>query len=208
MSDKQPGRRQPFSGVAAPGRSGSRRGPAEVFAEPLDGRAVVMLIGRASDEAVSASLRQTLACELPTRPVVSAGDAVSVLWAGPGRWVIVSDAEQSGEALLERLAGVAEQKASLLDQSDGLALLRLSGPNVRDALAKGLPIDLHPRAFSTGDTAITAIAHVTAQIWQTSDAPVFELAVARSFAASFWNWLEHAAAEYGLETVAPRGVAG
>jgi methylglutamate dehydrogenase subunit D len=31
-------------------------------------------------------------------------------------------------------------------------VLRITSPRVRDALAKGVAIDLHPRAFRPGDT--------------------------------------------------------
>jgi sarcosine oxidase subunit gamma len=72
---------------------------------------------------------------------------------------------------------------------------------VRDALAKGFPIDLHPRAFRTGFTAVTSAAHIGAQLWQIDDAPTYEIAVARGFALSFWHWLEASAAEYGIELV-------
>ena len=78
-------------------------------------------------------------------------------------------------------------------------LLRISGPRVRDALAKGVAIDLHPRAFCTGNTAMTGVAHIAVQLWQSDDSPAYTFSVARSLAGSFWAWLESSAAEYGLE---------
>ena len=64
-----------------------------------------------------------------------------------------------------------------------------------------MPIDLHPRAFKPGDTAVTCVAHIGVQLWQIDDAPTYEFAVARSLAQSFWHWLEASAAEYGLDLV-------
>jgi sarcosine oxidase subunit gamma len=72
---------------------------------------------------------------------------------------------------------------------------------VREALAKGVAIDLHPRAFKTADAAATLVSHVAVQLWQVDDAPTYELAVARGFALSFWHWLATSAAEFGLELV-------
>ena len=40
--------------------------------------------------------------------------------------------------------------AAIVDQSHGRTILRVTGPKVRDALAKGVPVDLHPRAFTDG----------------------------------------------------------
>ena len=80
-------------------------------------------------------------------------------------------------------------------------LLRVTGPHVRDALAKGVAVDLHPGAFKTDDAAVTLVSHIAVQLWQIDDRPTYEFAVARSLAQSFWHWLEASAAQYGLEFV-------
>ena len=98
-----------------------------------------------------------------------------------------------------RLAPVFAGLASVAEQSDGRTVLRIAGPKARDVLAKGLPIDLHPRVFRPGDTALTVAALIGVQIWQTNEAPTYELAVFRGFARSFWNFLTESAAEYGCE---------
>ena len=67
--------------------------------------------------------------------------------------------------------------------------IRVSGPKARDALAKGVPIDLHPRAFRSGDAAVTTVAHIGVHLWQLDDTPTYEIAVFRSFARDFWRWL-------------------
>ena len=87
--------------------------------------------------------------------------------------------------------------ASITEQSDGRTIIRIAGPRARDALAKGLAVDLHPRAFKPGDTALTQAAHIGLQIWQLDEAPTYEIAVFRGFARSFWQFLLDAAAEYG-----------
>jgi sarcosine oxidase subunit gamma len=99
------------------------------------------------------------------------------------------------EAYLASLAGWG----SLVEQSHARTLLRVRGPRVREALAKGVAVDLHPRAFKPGDAATTLVAHLPVTLWQIDDQPTYEFAVARSLAQSFWQWLSTAAAEYGLE---------
>jgi sarcosine oxidase subunit gamma len=84
------------------------------------------------------------------------------------------------------------------DQSDGYAVLRLGGRDVRSMLAKGIAVDLHPRVFRTGDAAVTQIAHMGVMLWQLDDRPTYEIAVFRSLAGSFWHWMAASAEEFGL----------
>jgi methylglutamate dehydrogenase subunit D len=98
--------------------------------------------------------------------------------------------------------------ATIVDQSHARTLLRISGPRVRDALAKGVAIDLHPSEFRTGDTAATSVAHIGVQFWQHDAAPTYVFCVARGYAGSFWDWLAVSAAEYGLEVAPTARTAG
>jgi heterotetrameric sarcosine oxidase gamma subunit len=107
--------------------------------------------------------------------------------------------------VLEREIG---STATVTDQSDGYAVLRLAGPRLRDTLAKIISIDLHSRAFKSGDVASTVASHMGVTLWRLDDepdgSPVFEVAVFRSLAGSFWAALSQSAAEFGL-AVAPPG---
>jgi methylglutamate dehydrogenase subunit D len=110
----------------------------------------------------------------------------------------------SGEALARELGKRLRGLASISDQSGGRTVLRVSGPYARAVLAKGLPIDLHPRAFETGSAATSTISLMGVQIWQVDDAPAYDLAIFRSVSASFWHWLTASAGEFGY-TVAKGG---
>jgi sarcosine oxidase subunit gamma len=116
-----------------------------------------------------------------------------VIWSGPGQWLVAAPGHDAVAALTMKLGDVA----AVTDQTDARVILRLSGPRVRDVLAKGCPIDLHPRAFKAGDVALTSISHIGVQIWQVDDAPTFDIAVPRSMIESFWSWLDASAAEFG-----------
>jgi sarcosine oxidase subunit gamma len=78
----------------------------------------------------------------------------------------------------------------------------VSGPRARDVLAKGLPIDLDPRAFPLGSAATSAISHMGVQLWQLDDTRSYDIAIFRSLTESFWRWLTASAAEFGYETAA------
>ena len=69
---------------------------------------------------------------------------------------------------------------------------------MRDLLAKGCPVDLHPSVFDVGQCAQSHLAKAPILLRQVDREPTFEIIVRRSFADYFWTWLEDAAAEYGL----------
>jgi methylglutamate dehydrogenase subunit D len=144
-----------------------------------------------------AAVRSSFGVDLPATPRRVVGQKMAFVWLGPDQWLAAQHpAPRDGmEAGLAPLVGLA----SLVDQSHGRTLLALTGPRVRDALAKGVPIDLHPRAFRPGDAASTLIAHIPVHLWQVDDRPSYEFAIARSLAQSFWQWLTAAAAEWGLK---------
>jgi sarcosine oxidase subunit gamma len=188
--------RSPWAGLLPAGRSGPEEAAAGVSVAPRDNLGLATVTahrGRAGD--LKARLAALYGLEAPERPVVARGRALDLVWAGPGQWLAVS----ADRAVADRLAGGLKGLAAVCDQSDGRAVLRVGGPKARETLAKGCPLDLHPRAFRPGDTALTAIAHVGVQLWQVDDAPTYDLAVARSMAGSFWRWLSASAAEFGLD---------
>ena len=135
------------------------------------------------------------AVDLPDLPRRVEGRDIAFIWTGPDQWL--AQGLQGTEPLL---ADVFSPLASVVDQNHARVLLRVSGSRARDALAKGLTIDLHPSVFATGFAAATSVAHIGVVLWQIDDCPTYEFAVPRSYALSFWHWLEASATEYGLET--------
>nr|WP_256515431.1 sarcosine oxidase subunit gamma family protein [Alsobacter ponti] len=191
--------------MARHGRHGRAEGPAGVVVEELRGLALATVIarkGRAAD--LAAACRASFGVEPASTPRRTAKDGLAVVWSGPGQWLAVAEKGHpltagGADGLADALRGALAGLASVTDQSDARGALRLSGPRVRDALAKGLALDLHPRAFRPGDAASTWCALIDVQLWQVDAAPTYDLLVARGFAGSFWHWLEASAAEFGLE---------
>lgn len=187
-------KRSAWHGVAKAGRHGRAEGAAGVRLAPRGTHAIATIIARAGQEA---AVNAAIGIAAPNTPRVVHKDGASLVWAGPGQWLFVGTSRGAIDDLSKRLQGIA----AVSDQSDARAMLRVSGPRARDALAKGCMIDLHPRAFAPGSTALTSIAHIGAQLWQVDDAPSYDIIVFRSMAGSFWHWLTDAAAEFGCEIV-------
>ena len=133
----------------------------------------------------------------------AAAGAIAFLGAGPNRWLAIS--ESGTAAFADDLEAALDGVASVIAQTDGLAVLRIAGPRARDAFAKGLSIDLDPGAFAVDDVASSILAHIAVTIWRTDDASSYEVVVPRSFASDFWHWLAESAAEFGLAGRRGRG---
>ena len=138
---------------------------------------------------------------LPGRPKRVIAGNVAFIGTGPSQWLAIEQASRDPQAFAAKLKRDLAGLASISDQSDARAVIRISGPAARQALAKGLPIDLHPRVFGPGDAALTQIALIGAHIWQIDDTPAYEIAVFRSLAGSLADWLIASTAEFGIATM-------
>lgn len=130
------------------------------------------------------------------------GDAaIGFVGTAPHAWLAIATGQR--HSLSRRLREVVDAAASVTEQSDALAVLRLRGAALREVLAKGVALDLHPAAFAVGHAAVTGIAHCRVHLWRLADdhggGPVFEMAVGRSHAGSLMDWLADSSAALGLE---------
>jgi methylglutamate dehydrogenase subunit D len=193
--------------MLAPGRTGKTGGPPGLVVRECSGeRSASLFARRGAAQRLSEAALATFGVLLPTTPRAVAGRGVTFVWAGPAQWLV--EAAAGGPEFEEFLGAAFGGLASVCEQSDSRIVLEVAGPRVRDVLAKGLPIDLHPERFGAGDVALTAVAHVGVQLRQITDAPSYRLTVVRSYFGSFWHWLASSAAEFGCEVVAPGAGAG
>jgi heterotetrameric sarcosine oxidase gamma subunit len=187
--------RAPFAGFAG---AGNGRG---VIATDRDGLGLATVaVRRNCTAALARRVRERFGIALPTGPRRAMADRIAFAGTGEGVWL--ASQEAGGNDFAVALAREIGPLAAVADQSDGYAVLRLTGIELRPALAKIVPVDLHPRAFKQGDVASTVASHMGVTLWRLEDdargASVIELAVFRSFAGSFWHALSQAAAEFGL----------
>jgi methylglutamate dehydrogenase subunit D len=170
-----------------------------------DGLGIATVLGHKGEEALASRLRDRFDLDLPRGPRRVGAGGLAFAGIGPGTWL--ATAENSGNAFAATLRHALGDLASISDQSDGYAVLRLTGPKVRATLAKGVSVDLHDRSFRPGDVASSVVSHIGATLWRIEDSadgsPAFEFAVFRSLAGSFWDWLSESAAEYGLVVMQP-----
>jgi sarcosine oxidase subunit gamma len=192
-------RRSPLHRILRPGRHGADRagGPGVTLAlrHPVSIVTIIARKDKATDLSGAIETHFGLAC--PPAGHSTSNDGLSLHWCGFEQWYAVSDGFADGalyEGLREHLSGLA----SMSDQSHGRVILHIDGPRARGVLAKGTGLDLHPRAFGPGRSAVTQMAHVGVHIAQVGP-DAFELSLFRGFAISFWEWLTEMSGEYGYE---------
>ncbi|MGP9812403.1 sarcosine oxidase subunit gamma [Rhodopseudomonas sp. NSM] len=186
----------------SPWRALAPRGSGDgVVATPVERRGIATVMARKGQFAeLSACVHRAYGVALCDRPKRVSAASVTFLGIGPGKWLAVSQRPDPGfvAVLAARLDGLA----SVVEQSDGLALLQLSGPALPALLEKGFQIDC--AAFAADDCAVTSVHHIGATIWATGDGG-FAIAVARSLVGGFLHWLDTSAAAGGLAVVPDRG---
>jgi methylglutamate dehydrogenase subunit D len=197
--------RSALAGLADIGRQEPPGGAVGVFASERANVTLASVVARRnSTGALARRMREVFGFEPPLEPRHIGGDDVAFAWTGPAQWLAIG-AGGKGDALVGRLRAELSGLASISDQTDGRVVIRLRGPEVRNLLARGLPIDLHPRAFAPGHAAVTMLGQVGLYIWQVDALPTYDLAVPTTYAAYVWRWIVAAAAPFGLSVVSDGG---
>lgn len=190
-------RKGAWDGIAKAGRSGVERAEPGIVITPRHDFSLAYVIAGEESRPLTERCLSRYGIAPPDTPRAVPGEKLDLIWAGPSQWLAVSVRPGMPVELAAELRGIA----AVSDQTDARAVLRLRGRRVCDALAKGCPVDLHPRAFRRGDTFITAIGGIGVQVWWADVDDALHLAVPRSMAGSFWSWLLPSAQEYGVEVM-------
>jgi sarcosine oxidase subunit gamma len=192
MADLAP--RSALAGLATPGRFG-RAGTGLLVVDRTDIVFATVIAKRGKRVALVTAVDTAYGIMLPDSPKRASRDGVAFAGTGPDQWLASAE---NVEGFAAKLRGRVGLFAAVTDQSDSRLVLHLSGPRVRDVLAKGVPVDLHPSVFRPGDVASTLVAYVGVQIDRLDEA-TYQLAAPRSMAGTVWSWLTASAAEFGYD---------
>ncbi|OJF97840.1 sarcosine oxidase subunit gamma [Pararhizobium antarcticum] len=130
--------------------------------------------------------------------LLASDEDLSARFSAPGEWLVISGL-QTPELLHQALAALLGDMAHCIDQSHGRVLLRLTGLNARAILAKGAGLDLHPSAFSVGQSANVLCGHISVNLARVGD-DAFEIVVMRSFADTLLHDLRDMGRAFDLTT--------
>ena len=200
----------PLQSRLVPGRFGASLAQPGIRLTDIRAFSLVQIMARRGQwDATTRAAKTCFGIEAPDRPKAVVGRKALLLWSGPDQFLAL--ASQAGEAgSFETLRQAFAGAASLSDQSDARAFIRITGSRVRDVLAKLSSLDLSDTAFSIGWAAATLIDHTSVNLWRTDDTPaelpVFGILVLTSFAESLWQTFLDAAAEYGVDIGRTEGI--
>ena len=153
---------------------------------------------RASKSA-STQVKSVISCAFPTaaNTFSSAGER-HVVWLGPNEFLIICEADKDAELAGALESALQTQHCAVTNITDALAAFHLKGTAVRQVLAKGCAIDLHPSSFTSGDAAQTLLSHAAVTMLAVADNELIVIC-RTSFAPYLHDWLLDAALEYGVK---------
>ncbi|MDJ0607420.1 MAG: sarcosine oxidase subunit gamma family protein [Kiloniellales bacterium] len=193
-------RQSPLAHLGLEGQAQADMGEAGVALAERPFPAIVDLRGESG--ALAGPLKAAFEIDLPREAGGTAHkNGLSVLWLGPDQWWLVDESGRlAAVQVSDALSGPAHAATNV---GESRTRIRVSGPRARDLLAKGCPLDLHPRVFPEGSCAQSLVAKAGVLIHCLEDGAGYDLYVIRSFAEYLWRWLADAAREYGF-AVLPR----
>jgi sarcosine oxidase, subunit gamma len=196
-------RRSPLTHRALLTKAVDQLGDAEVGLGERAHRMQLNVRGDSGDAAFVTAVKGAAGVDIATAAnrFTQAGDR-ACLWLGPNECLIVGPSGGERELTAGLRTVFVGLDAAVTDVSESRTTILLQGPRARDLLQKGMPIDLHPREFQTGQCAQTHIAGANVIIRQLDDRPTYEVFVLNSFAEHLWLWLESAAREYQMVVLA------
>ena len=150
--------RSALADLYLPGETSLQRGHHErvLLAECPD---VALAILRLPAQAGTAhqAIAEAVGVPLPKVPnTVGSRDGLTILWLSPDEWLLRADPAAGADWAARCEAALADQNwFAVTDQSSAYSVLQLAGPQARDVLNAGCPLDLHPRALAPGQCAQT-----------------------------------------------------
>ncbi|MFP4894369.1 sarcosine oxidase subunit gamma [Paraburkholderia sp. EG304] len=150
---------------------------------------LVNVRGDTRDAAFVRAVEQVIGCKPPEKAnTVARGNGYDMVWLGPDEWLVRSetahDATRTAPLLALLGAAFAGVFASAVDVGSGYTVLEIKGTRTRDVLARGCPLDLHPKLFGVGQCAQSHYFKASITLLPTG-ADSFDIVVRRSFADYF-----------------------
>ena len=189
-----------------PGRSVLHGQAATITANPNGGKPSLVFYEMAhlgklnlrTDKSAGKMVKTITGCAFPpaANKFTSAGERHAV-WLGPDEFLVLCEAGKDEDLTRAIQTALGSRHSAVTNISDALAAFHLKGAAVRQVLAKGCSLDLHPDSFLSGDAAQTLLSHAAVTIMALAE-DEFIVICRTSFASYLHDWLCDAALEYGV----------
>ncbi len=164
---------------------------------PFQGQFVIRSLDTLKD--LNAALEPVTGIKMTNKPnTTETGKKGKIFWLREGQWLFVTPAKTSAAIGEKLIAAVADLDSSVVDNSSGYTMLRISGEKARDTIKKGCPLDIYPKVFGPGSMALTRIMHADVLLHHPED-KLYDLYIRKSFAEYLLRFVHDAALEFGVE---------
>ena len=192
--DPAEARRSALAGLDLGSRAGGAGG---VLLGEGPARESFVLRGPAGDAAFAQAVEPALGRGLPLEPgaSVDVGDGALLIRLGPDEWRLIAPLSDDGRLAARLASALGGGPGALVNVSSAATVVAVAGERATDLLATGTGIDLEPAAFPPGRAVRTRIGNAQALVHRKAE-DAFDLYVPRSYARSFWEWLEERGREF------------
>ena len=193
--------RSALEGHMAPGIYGAAGAGPGVALQEQNPAGIAQIIAPPKASALKAILPVAGIKALPKNRRAVDGKHATVMWSGPGQWLVVFHPGQQEAEVLALAGSIEDSNVTVTNLSHARTVIRISGPQAVEVLLKGCPLDLE--SFDSNDCAASLLGHLNVQV-HCIEKNCFDVYVFRSFGLALWEWLKDAALEYGVEIVETR----
>lgn len=179
-----------FNLISALDKATDTSGTAMIEEIGLNG--MITLRGDLSVAAVKKAATSVTGVEMPAQGMANHDGAFGICWMSADELLILCPYADVADTLAKMHKALGKTHALAVDVSDARASLRISGPNVREVMAKLAPVDFSTGAFTLGMFRRTRMAQVAAAFWMV-DAQTFQIICFRSNAQYVFDLLKIAA---------------
>ncbi len=129
---------------------------------------------------------QKLGLSNPPPQRASSTGPLRVLRPAPAHWLLCTPLDAEEDLLGALMSPLPAADTLILPVSDAYAWFALRGPEARELMAVGCPLDLDPQAFAPDGATFTEVFGLKTLLWRSADG--FELAVERSYDPLLADW--------------------
>ena len=156
------------------------------------------MVGKLQVEGVSAET--VLAAAFGAAPSQNADvevvDGVMIGRITPSRYLLITEQDGAAAAAAKVEAAVEDAFITVSPQTNGQAMIHVSGEQSQALLSKLCGLDFNSAEFPVNCVKISSLAKIRVNIWHTADG--YQLYCGRSYAEYLWQTVRQAGAEFGL----------
>ena len=147
----------------------------------LEPDAMISFRARTFDKSLKDDISRVALCDVPADHRMTIGNEVAIAWMAPDEILLFCPATRR-DALMGALKAASDgADVMVTDVSDARCHFALTGPNVREVMARLTPADVSPGALPVGTFRRSRVGQVAAAFWL-SDEETINLLAYRSVA--------------------------